>query len=74
MRGQATDLEIQAMEMLRTKEALINRYSEATGKSKEVIEKMMDRNTWMSAQEAMEFGLLDKVVSSYDEVASIIGN
>lgn len=72
LQGQATDLEIQAREMLRTRDILISIYVKATGKTKEVIEKAIDRNTWMTAQEALDFGLLDKIVTSYDEVAQIL--
>jgi len=68
IQGQATDLDIQAKEMLKTHHKLINMYVEATGKSFEVIEKAIDRDTWMSAKEAMEFGLLDGIVSSYKEL------
>ena len=64
--GQATDLEIQAREILKTKEQLVALYCEATDKSKEDIEKAIDRDTWMTAQEALEFGLIDRIVSSFD--------
>lgn len=68
IRGQATDLEIQAKEIIKTRNALIEIYVRATGKDFKTIEKAIDRDTWMSAEEALEFGLLDKVVSSYKEV------
>jgi ATP-dependent Clp protease protease subunit len=68
IRGQATDLEIHAKEILKTRQGLVELYSEATGKSLEAIDKALDRDTWMSAQEALEFGLLDKIVSSYKEI------
>lgn len=68
IQGQATDLEIQAKEMLKTHSQLVNLYVLATGKSVAEIEKAIDRDTWMTAQEALEFGLLDKIVSSYDEI------
>lgn len=69
IRGQATDLDIQAKEMLKTHQALVKLYVEATGKSPEVIDKAIDRDAWMSPEEALEFGLLDKIVSSYQEIA-----
>lgn len=69
--GQATDLEIQAREILKTKEQLVLLYCEATGKSKKEIEKALDRDMWMSADEALSFGLIDKVVSSYSEALSV---
>ncbi|NNM43361.1 MAG: ATP-dependent Clp protease proteolytic subunit [Chlamydiae bacterium] len=69
VRGQATDLEIQAREILKTRDALIHVYMEATGKDFSVIEKAIDRDTWMTSKEALSFGLLDKVVTSYKEIA-----
>lgn len=68
IKGQATDLEIQAREMLKTRNALINIYVEATGKDFATIEKAIDRDTWMTALEALEFGLLDRIVNSFDEL------
>jgi len=68
IRGQATDLDIQAKEMLKTRKAIIDFYVRATGKDQKIVDKAIDRDTWMSAQEALEFGLLDKVVSSYKEI------
>lgn len=68
IKGQATDLEIQAREMLKTKKALITLYAEQTGKDYAAIEKAIDRDTWMSAQEALDFGLLDGIITSYKEL------
>jgi len=70
VKGQATDLDIQAKEILKTRNILINLYVESTGKDFQTIEKAIDRDTWMSAQEAMEFGLLDRIVSSYKDLQS----
>ena len=68
IRGQATDLEIQAKEILKTRQALVDIYVEATGKDAATIEKSIDRDTWMSSKEAMAFGLLDKIVTSNEEL------
>lgn len=68
IQGQATDLEIHAREILKTKEQLITIYTTATGKSREVIEKAIDRDTWMSAQEALEFGHIDKIITSFKDL------
>lgn len=68
IRGQATDLDIQAKEILKTRAMLIDIYTEATGKDRKIIEKAILRDNWMSAQEALEFGLLDKVVTSMKDV------
>ena len=70
VRGQATDLEIQAREILKTRDSLIHVYMEATGKDFSVIEKAIDRDTWMTSKEALSFGLLDKVVTSYKEISA----
>ena len=68
IQGQATDLDIQAKEIIKTRNAIIELYSQATGKDHATIEKTIDRDTWMSAEEAKEFGLLDGIVTSYDEL------
>lgn len=69
IKGQATDLEIHAKEILKTRQALVEIYVGATGKDFKTIDRAIDRDTWMSAQEAKEFGLLDKIVTSYKELA-----
>lgn len=68
MQGQATDLEIQAKEMLKTRSELVKIYVNATGKDADTIERAIDRDMWLSAQEGIEFGLLDGIVSSYKEL------
>lgn len=66
--GQATDLEIHAKEIIRTKSTLVDLYMQHTGRPKEEIEKALDRDKWMTADEAKEFGLLDKIVSTFKEI------
>jgi ATP-dependent Clp protease protease subunit len=61
-RGQATDIEIQAREILRLRENLNNMYVKHTGQKLAVIEAAMERDNFMSADEAKEFGLIDHVV------------
>lgn len=63
-RGQATDIEIHAREILALRARLNNIYVEQTGQSLETIEKAMERDNFMSAEEAKEFGLIDEVVST----------
>jgi len=72
IKGQATDLEIQAKEILKTRAQIVNVYCEATGKPKEVIEKALDRDTWMSAQEAKDYGLLDQIVTTFEDVKKVL--
>jgi ATP-dependent Clp protease protease subunit len=60
--GQATDIEIQAREILKTRARLNQLYSFHTGQPVEEIEKKMERDTYLSAEEAKVFGLVDHVV------------
>ena len=62
-RGQASDIQIQAEQILKTKAMLNKILAENTGKPLDVIEKDTDRDNYMTAQEAMEYGLVDKVIS-----------
>jgi ATP-dependent Clp protease protease subunit len=68
IRGQATDLEIQAREMLKTRSIIVDIYADATDKDAKTIEKAIDRDNWMTAQEALDFGLLDRIITSMDEL------
>lgn len=68
LQGQATDLEIHAREILKTRDKIVSLYVEATSKDRETIAKAIDRDTWMSAVEARDFGLIDKIVTSFDEI------
>jgi len=60
--GQASDIAIHAKEILRIKQKLVEMYSKHTGKSVEIVEKDMDRDYFMSAEEAREYGIIDKVI------------
>jgi len=68
IQGQATDLEIQAKEIIKTRSQIVGLYAKATGKGTDIIEKTIDRDTWMTAGEAIDFGLLDGVVHSYGDL------
>lgn len=61
-RGQATDIEIEAKEILRMKKELNTLLSEHTGQTIEKIYEDTERDNYMSAQEALEYGLIDKVI------------
>ena len=63
-RGQATDIEIQAREILRIRARMNELYAKYTGKPLEVIEKAMDRDNFLEAEEAKAFGLVDHVFGS----------
>ena len=62
-RGQATDIEIQAKHILRTKAILNKILAENTGKPLEIIEKDTDRDNYMTAEEALNYGLIDKILT-----------
>ncbi|KAF6305992.1 ATP-dependent Clp protease proteolytic subunit, mitochondrial [Rhinolophus sinicus] len=61
-RGQATDIAIQAEEIVKLKKQLYNIYAKHTKQSLQVIESAMERDRYMSPMEAQEFGILDKVL------------
>lgn len=61
--GQATDIEIQAREIVDMKHRLNKVYAEHTGQDIKEIEKALDRDNFMSADQAKEFGIIDEVVS-----------
>lgn len=62
-RGQATDIEIQAKQILRIKAILNEILAKNTGKPLDVIEKDTDRDNYMTAEEALEYGLIDKILT-----------
>ncbi len=62
MEGQATDLEIEAREMLRIRDRLYSIYAEQTGQTNDRIAKDCDRNKWLDEQEMLEYGLVDQVL------------
>lgn len=68
--GQASDIEIHARELLKLKEKLNQLLAEHTGQSIEQIERDTDRDNFMSAQAAAEYGLIDKVITSRMDVAA----
>ena len=60
--GQATDIDIHAREILRTRASLNGILAKHTGQSLERVEKDTDRDYWMSPEEALSFGLVDEVI------------
>ncbi|HHE54196.1 MAG TPA: ATP-dependent Clp endopeptidase proteolytic subunit ClpP [Caldithrix abyssi] len=68
--GQASDIAIAANEILRIKKVLNQILADATGKPIETIEKDTDRNYFMSAEEAKEYGIIDKVLTYRKEEAA----
>ncbi|MCE5185749.1 MAG: ATP-dependent Clp protease proteolytic subunit [Planctomycetaceae bacterium] len=70
MQGAATDIEIEAREILRLRSRLYEIFSLHTGKEAAKIEKDCDRNLWLEADEAIAYGLADKVLKKAPHVAS----
>jgi ATP-dependent Clp protease protease subunit len=66
--GQATDIEIYTKEMLRTRETLYEIISKHTGKPLEQIHKDADRDYYMTSQEALEYGIIDKVMERASDI------
>lgn len=66
-RGQATDIQIHAQEILKIKQTLNQRMADHTGKPVEQVEKDTERDNFMSAVEAMNYGLIDQVVSKREK-------
>ena len=62
--GQATEIEIAAQHILKTKKKLNQMIADNCGKSIEEVEKDTDRDNWMSAEEAVAYGLIDKIVEN----------
>jgi len=66
--GQAADIRIEAQEILKIRKRINRLISEETGQPEEKVAHDSDRNFWMSASEALEYGLVTKVISSIEEV------
>ena len=64
LEGQATDLEIEAREMIRLRDRIYALYAEATGQDADKIERDCDRNKWLDDGEMLEYGLIDEVLTS----------
>lgn len=66
--GQATDIAIQAKEILRTRERIARVISRQTGRPYEAVVADMERDYWMSAKEAIEYGIVSRVVEKQTEI------
>ncbi|HET9589701.1 MAG TPA: ATP-dependent Clp protease proteolytic subunit [Anaerolineales bacterium] len=67
--GQATDIEIQAKQILRLKELLLGILAKHTGQPLEVVERDSDRDYYMDAKRAVEYGLVDQVLEAPEKIA-----
>ena len=71
--GQASDISIQAKEILRLKKRLNEIMSYHTGQPVDRVERDMERDNYMSAEDAKEYGIVDEVVKSRRDAAAIVG-
>lgn len=67
VRGPATDIDIEAREIIKMRERLNRLFARETGQSYEKIAKDTDRNYWMSAQEAIDYGLVSRVIAQMSD-------
>lgn len=66
--GQASDIAIEAEEIIKMRKRLNVTFAEQTGQPLEKVEKDTDRNFWMSAKQAQDYGLVGRIIQSMDEV------
>lgn len=66
--GQATDIGIEAKEIIRVRKRINTIISKATGQTLEKVEQDTDRNYWLNSDEAVDYGIVGKVISKYDEL------
>jgi ATP-dependent Clp protease protease subunit len=67
-RGMVSDIEIQAREIIKMNQRLIKIFAKATGQSEEKIAKDIDRDYWLGAEDAVEYGLVSKIITSQSEI------
>ncbi|TCL37629.1 ATP-dependent Clp protease protease subunit [Anaerospora hongkongensis] len=70
VRGQATDIQIEAEEIIKIRRRINGLISERTGQPLEKVEKDTLRNYWLDAQEAKAYGIVQQIITGYDEVAA----
>ncbi|MFT9019548.1 ATP-dependent Clp protease proteolytic subunit, partial [Acetobacter malorum] len=68
VRGPATDIDIEAREIIKMRERLNRLFARETGQTYEKIVKDTDRNHWMSAKEAIDYGLVTKIISKLSDI------
>lgn len=68
IQGSASDIEIHAKDIVATREKINRLYAEETGKPLELVQEATDRDNWMNAEEALEFGLISRIVSKTSDL------
>lgn len=70
--GQATDIDRYAKEIIKSRELITDLYVKHTGQKRKILEDVLDRDTWFSAEEAKDFGLVDHVIVERPQSLSIV--
>lgn len=73
VQGPATDIAIHAEEIVKTRERITDLYVEMTGQSRDKVAKAIDRDTWLNPNEALDFGLVDKIIETPEDLAGVVG-
>lgn len=68
VQGQSTEIQIEAKEIVRMRERINRLIAKATGQTYEKVSKDTDRNFWLSVEEAKDYGIVNKIISTADEV------
>lgn len=68
VQGQSTEIQIEAKEIIRTRERINRLIAEATGQSIEKVQKDTDRNFWMSVDEAKDYGIVGKIINTSEDI------
>jgi ATP-dependent Clp protease protease subunit len=68
VQGQATDIDITAREIIKTRERLAILYNKETGQPLERVQRDLERDYWMTAEEGKEYGLITRILSSWNEI------
>lgn len=69
--GQASDIKIEADEIIKMRKRLNKLISGATGQPLDKVERDTDRNHWMSAEEAIDYGIVNRIITSYTELETL---
>lgn len=71
VRGQATDIQIEAEEIIKVRNRINKLISNATGQPFEKVEEDTQRNYWLNANEAVDYGIVGKIIDSYNDLENI---
>ncbi len=69
IQGQASDIEIHAKEIIKTREKIAQLYVKETKQPLERVQRDIERDYWMTAEEALEYGLISKIIQNYKDIA-----